>query len=283
MKIRTSSVVGRIFILGITGIGLFSLIACQSVTSTDQQLEKIGAGLVVFEPQQTSTPTTSNLDEVRNISTLTQIPDDDHLVEMTSTPEVLLCSPLTLHPLYELPSIIGDPYKPPRPGREERHHGVDFGYYHYKDRDTMLGEPVQAILPGVVASAIEDRYPYGNMVMIETPRSELTEEIIELIQMAEGQSLYHLYAHLNLPPQITLGETVTTCQALGEVGMSGNTDIPHLHLETRIGPSGAVFERMRFYDTRATIEEMETYVLWRTSGEFNHFDPMTLLNYQDKP
>jgi hypothetical protein len=34
---------------------------------------------------------------------------------------------------------------------------------------------------------------------------------------------------------------------------------------------------MRFYDTRATVEEMEAYVLWRTSGVFQHFDPLYLL------
>jgi hypothetical protein len=62
--------------------------------------------------------------------------------------------------------------------------------------------------------------------------------------------------------------------------MSGNTDIPHLHLETRLGPAGQVFESMRFYDTRATQEEMDTYVLWRTSGIFQHFDPLQLLGLE---
>jgi hypothetical protein len=65
--------------------------------------------------------------------------------------------------------------------------------------------------------------------------------------------------------------------------MSGNTDIPHLHLETRLGRAGTVFESIRFYDTRATIEEMDNYVLWRTSGVFRHFDPMALLSYPINP
>jgi murein DD-endopeptidase MepM/ murein hydrolase activator NlpD len=160
---------------------------------------------------------------------------------------------------------------------------VDFSYWHYQDRDSMLREPVQSILPGVVSSVLNDLYPYGNMVMIETPQSELPHEVINLLKMGEGQSLYHLYAHLNLPPQVKLGEAVTACQSLGEVGESGNTDIPHLHLETRVGPSDAAFASMRFYDTRATIQEMENYKLWRTSGEFTHFDPMLLLTYQNHP
>jgi murein DD-endopeptidase MepM/ murein hydrolase activator NlpD len=101
--------------------------------------------------------------------------------------------------------------------------------------------------------------------------------------MSAGESLYLLYAHLNLPPPVALGEAIAACQPLGEVGMSGNTDIPHLHLEMRLGPAGTVFESMRFYDTRASIEEMENYVLWRTSGVYRHFDPMFLLGGGTKP
>jgi murein DD-endopeptidase MepM/ murein hydrolase activator NlpD len=191
----------------------------------------------------------------------------------------MLCSPLGIHPLEELPQIVGDPYKPPPPGREERHHGVDFAYYHWQDRDTMLGEPVQAVLTGVVATVLDDLYPYGNMVIVETPQDSLPVDIVELLEFSKGESLYLLYAHMNQTPMVVLGETVEACQPLGEVGMSGNTDIPHLHLETRLGPAGTVFESMRFYSTSATIEEMENYVLWRTSGVYRHFDPMILLTY----
>jgi len=140
----------------------------------------------------------------------------------------------------------------------------------------MLGEPVQSALPGVVASVLNDNYPYGNMVMVETRREDLLPELVSRLQIPEGESLYLLYAHLNLPPLVRLGQPVEACQPLGEVGMSGNTDIPHLHLETRLGPAGTIFESMRFYDTRATQEEMDNYKLWRTSGVFRHFDPMDL-------
>jgi murein DD-endopeptidase MepM/ murein hydrolase activator NlpD len=153
---------------------------------------------------------------------------------------------------------------------------VDFGYYHWRERDTMLGEPVQSVLPGVVASVLDDHYPYGNMVMVETPREVLPPEMVSLLQILQDESLYLLYAHLNQTPLVGLRQSVDACQPLGEVGMSGNTDIPHLHLETRLGPAGTVFESMRFYDTRATQEEMDNYKLWRTSGVFRHFDPMDL-------
>jgi len=184
-----------------------------------------------------------------------------------------------MHPLAELSEIIGSPYDPPAPGREERHHGIDFAYYHFGDRDSMLGEGVQAVLAGVVASALEDLYPYGNMIMIETPADRLPPELVEQLSAESGESLYILYAHMNTSPLLKLGDRVQACQPVGEVGMSGNTDIPHLHLETRLGPAGTVFESMRFYDTRATQEEMDNYVLWRTSGVFRHFDPMVLFSY----
>jgi len=189
-----------------------------------------------------------------------------------------LCSPLSLHPLDELPAIISDPYNPPPPGREERHHGVDFGYYHYQERDSMLGEPVQAVLPGNAAAVIDDLYPYGNMVIIETAYARIPVTAREVIHINENESLYILYAHLDQAPLVGLRDQVNACQLLGEVGKSGNADIPHLHLETRLGPPGTVFVSMRFYDTRASVEEMENYKLWRTSGVYRHFDPMKILS-----
>jgi murein DD-endopeptidase MepM/ murein hydrolase activator NlpD len=200
-----------------------------------------------------------------------------------SIPTFQICSPLSLHPLTELPQVIGDPYDPPRPGREERHHGIDFAYYHFGDRDSMQGEPIQAVLPGVVASALHDLYPYGNMVMVETTPDQLPAEVILSLGFQPGESLYLLYAHMDVPPTVSLGDTVTACQQLGEVGMTGNTELPHLHLETRLGPAASTFESMRYYDTRATLEELAAYELWRTSGVYRHFDPMQLLSFPLAP
>ena len=221
----------------------------------------------IFTPRPTSTPTI----EVLPSATATSKP------EATPSGTIIICTPLEIHPLAELPEIIGDAYDPPRPGREERHHGIDFGYYHYQERDSMLGEPVQSVLAGHVASVLTGQYPYGNMVIVETAAADIPTELYEYIDVPEGQSLYMLYAHLDQPPGVSLGDKVAACQSLGVVGMSGNTDIPHLHLETRWGPPGQVFESMRFYDTRATVEEMDAYVLWRTSGVFQHFDPLSIL------
>lgn len=202
---------------------------------------------------------------------------DTPTITPTSEPAFDVCTPLPLHPLEAITEIVGDPYDPPPAGREERHHGVDLAYYHWEDRDTMEGEPVQAVLSGVVAARMEDRMPYGSMLIIETPQSELPPDLVGRLSIPEGESLYLLYAHFNEPPLVNLGERVEACQPLGEVGMTGWTEIPHLHLETRTGPAGTIFESILYYDTQATQEEMEHYVLWRTSGVFQHFDPMSLL------
>src|SRR4030065_869716 len=101
------------------------------------------------------------------------------------------------------------------------------------------------------------------MVLIESRRELLPVVLVEGVEIPPGEALYILYAHLNLPPLVTLGEKVEACQPLGEVGMSGNTDIPPRHLETRLGPRGTVFERLRFYDTSASQMEMDNYLRWR--------------------
>ena len=210
------------------------------------------------------------------------------VIDVSSTPiqfALQVCSPLAWETIPELFEIVSDPYKPPPPGRaEERHHGVDFSHYSRKGFSSIEGETVQAILPGVVAASIRDRLPYGNMVIIETAYSSLPTEFTRLIELGKNQALYVLYAHFRQAPEVDLGDTVDCGQKLGEVGAVGyNVVNAHLHMETRVGPPGAVFASMAFYTTTASVEEMENYTRWRTGGEFLHFDPMvffrTYLNF----
>ena len=267
---------------------IFLLVYLASCSSVQSPLGSAGVapagealGATVETEKPTDPPLLTRTVEVESAARATSTTEAARPTS-TSIPEPppVICSPLPWHPLDELLQIVSDPYNPPRPGREERHHGVDFGYYHFGDRDTMQGEPVQFVFAGQVASVLDNLYPYGNMVMVETSPEALTPGLLgrlETVGLQPGESLYLLYAHLNGPPQFSLGDQVGTCQALGEVGLSGNTDIPHLHLEMRLGPAGSVFESMRYYDTRATLKELETYELWRTSGTYRHFDPLLLL------
>lgn len=188
-----------------------------------------------------------------------------------------LCSPFPIYPLQELPEIISDPYHPPPAGREERHHGVDFSHYRRGELLTIEGVALQAVLPGVVALSLADSFPYGNVIIIETSYELLPFELRQRIGMAETDALYLLYAHLLQAPQVQVGQAVTACQLLGQVGKSGNAVEAHLHLETRLGPPGVRFTEMGFYKADDTASERAAYVRWRTGGEFRHFDPLTLL------
>lgn len=195
-----------------------------------------------------------------------------------------ICSPLAAHALEELPEIVSDPFNPPAPGKEERHHGVDFSYYRRGERLSIQGEEIQAVLAGRVAAALVDKFPYGNALIVETPASELPQSITEALGIAAQESLYILFAHMESAEAFELGQGLQACQFVGRVGKSGNAGVPHLHMETRIGPPGTTFASMLFYSTRATTEERENYQLWRTSGVFRAFDPMKLLSlapYQD--
>jgi murein DD-endopeptidase MepM/ murein hydrolase activator NlpD len=187
------------------------------------------------------------------------------------------CSPLAENSPAELTEIVSAPYNPPPMGSDARHQGVDFSYYRRDARTSILGEGVQAVFAGRVAASISESFPYGNLVIIEIPATALPTELVELLEINEGESLYTLYAHMGAAPLVTRGDAVTACQPLGEVGKSGNAGVPHLHLEMRLGSAGQQFPSMAFYSTQTTQVERDNYVLWRMSGDFRHFDPMSVL------
>ena len=189
-----------------------------------------------------------------------------------------MCSPLKIETIPELFDIVSDPYNPPPVNRsEERHHGVDFSHYSRKGLKTIEFEPVQSILPGIVAAVVHDRLPYGNMLIVETSITSFPPEFAQVIGLEPDKSLYVLYAHFTDAPQVEIGDFVDCGQILGAVGKTGyNIVNPHLHLETRFGPPGEVLPGMAFYTTTASQEEMESYRRWRTSGEFQHINPMEI-------
>jgi murein DD-endopeptidase MepM/ murein hydrolase activator NlpD len=235
-------------------------------------------------------------------STATQVP-------ITSTPTQILpqvCSPLQGFDFQELAGIVTDPFQPPLPGKDDGHQGVDFSFWTYKNFSTMQGLPVQAVLTGKVAAVINNRYPYGNMVIIESPLSAFpaawlsvtpspTREAIQTpapaLTCPSGKdnftatstelSLYLLYAHLDQPANLKVGDTVFCGQVIGGVGTTGKSVNYHLHLEMRIGPSSATFPVMAHYWNDATNEEMHNYCMWRVSGIFQMLDPMQL--FQTSP
>ena len=188
-----------------------------------------------------------------------------------------LCSPLGGYTFAELLGIESQPFIPPRPRKDDGHHGVDFAHWRYKDRASLEGAEVQSVLSGVVAASVIDKYPYGNMVIIETPYAQLSQYLITTYQLLPSQSLYLLYAHLKAPSPFQIGDPVTCGETIGAVGSTGASGNPHLHLETRTGPAGVTFASMEYYQTTSTPEERANYEQWCFLGDFILFDPWVLL------
>lgn len=197
----------------------------------------------------------------------------------TTAPPFQVCTPLAEHPLGVLREIVSDPYHPPPMGKDDRHQGVDFSYYRHGERTTIQGVQVQAVLPGRVAASLADTWPFGNLVIIETRYADLPDALNLALGIQPDQSLYLLYAHMEQPPLVSLGQMLAACQAIGLVGHSGNAVEPHLHLETRLGPPGLTLDSMGYYQVQHTEQEKANYLLWRTSGTYQHLDPMRLINW----
>jgi murein DD-endopeptidase MepM/ murein hydrolase activator NlpD len=227
----------------------------------------------------------------------------------TSIPAILqsqVCSPLEGEELNELPEITTQLFKMPRSGQDDGHHGIDFAFYRRKNLLSIDGIQVHSALKGEVVTIIKDKYPYGNAIIIETPINQISNTLLEIISVpsvqptvvpdpkfvwttgelpfelsATDRSIYIYYAHLMYPSDLVPGDIVECGQQIGFVGNTGDSSNPHLHFETRVGPSGARFESMAYYTAQSTQTERYNYVVWRVSNLFQPFDPMKLLSVNE--
>jgi murein DD-endopeptidase MepM/ murein hydrolase activator NlpD len=288
----------NITLLWLAVLGLVMLAGCQP-----------GPTPAPTSTQPAPTPTSESMPAVSTMPSVTpsDVPTETPISLPQSTPlkTTGLCSPLEGEALSDLgsPDLLKNPFLLPSPGDDGGHFGVDFSYWARPDGTSMLGLPIYSVLDGMVAGVIENRQPYGNALIIETslaeidpqwqallpiqaydpgaplqPASSLTCPDYDFTPDGGALSLYLLYAHMQQPAQITSGSQVACGQQIGQVGTTGNSVNHHLHLETRIGPSGIKFTSMAHYDTSATRDEMRNYCLWRLSGAFMPFDPMLLLS-----
>jgi len=227
----------------------------------------------------------------------------------TATPEPIdkICSPLQNILLEEIPSILTQPFSMPRLRNDDGHQGIDLAFFRFKDIVGIEGLQINAVMSGKIAFILPDHYPYGNVVVQEIPLEKLSPRIQEILaipnpiptvqpdpRMAscpiegelpfsinlESRSLYILYGHLKTAPIVLPGDLVSCGQPLGEVGNTGKSTNPHLHLELRVGPSGARFDSMAFYTTSSTSQERYNYCVWRVSQLFQLIDPTKLLSIQ---
>jgi murein DD-endopeptidase MepM/ murein hydrolase activator NlpD len=227
----------------------------------------------------------------------------------TSTPELInsICSPLEGETLNTISEILTQKFIMPRPGNDDGHQGLDFAFYRRNERVGIEGLQVHSALKGKVVAVLNDRWPYGNAVIIETPLKTLSRELLAQIKPPvleptvipaprvncppgdlpfsidpEERSLYLLYGHLLNPLPLIVGEEIECGQIIGEVGNTGYSSNPHLHFETRVGPSGASFDSMAYYIVQSTVSERYNYCVWRVSNLFQLFDPMLLLSAQEQ-
>jgi murein DD-endopeptidase MepM/ murein hydrolase activator NlpD len=221
----------------------------------------------------------------------------------------LLCSPLGGFTLKQLPNLISNKFSPPPLGSDDPHQGIDFSIVDPDAGYATGGNPIQAVLNGVVATIIENRFPYGNAIIIETPMDSLPESWLHAnklptpaptlnnhpiltcpkvdysdfsiysypVEQAD-RSIYLMYAHLAGPIELNPGDPVHCGQKIDAMGESGNALNPHLHLEIRVGPTMARFHSLAHYDASASPEEMANYCTWRVSGLFQLINPMDLLS-----
>lgn len=275
----------------------FSLLAIGIFLSACHPQMVMGTSMPTAEtltPTQTTTPT-QRATITSQATLLSATP--------TSTEELMwICSPLEEETLDTLSLIVVNPMVIPAFGRDDGHHGVDFSYYRRGERESIQGIEVYAVLSGKTVQTLEDNTPYGYAILVETPLSDLPrnlqEDLAKLYQpvpeniqyqgecpqidppeVTEELSLYHLYAHLEQKPNFKPGDPVSCGTLLGTVGNTGRSSNPHLHLETRLGPSGAAIGDMAFYETKYTEEQRADYCLWRMSGYYQLFDPFLLFEH----
>jgi murein DD-endopeptidase MepM/ murein hydrolase activator NlpD len=152
----------------------------------------------------------------------------------TATPGPIVCSPLEGIAIAELPDLIHNPYAPPRLGSDDAHQGVDFADLDPVYEIALEGRPVQAAMPGHVASIIDDRFPYGYAIIVETPLNQVLPEWTANLQIPtlaptqgshpsltcpelenspnwdfSSRSIYLMYAHLKEPFALQTGDQIT--------------------------------------------------------------------------
>jgi hypothetical protein len=258
-------------------------------TISSSAVSSIVALTPTFTPSVTATPTL----------TQTILPSPTVIL----TPVTAIASPLHGIELSDLHTITSQEFSAPSVFMDDGHPAVDLAFFTFEDLPSMYGHPVQSVLPGKVVMVLEDRFPYGSMILIETPLEWLADELfpssaiptpipdsnIEMfspcandpvyagmapVEMSsQSRSLYVLYSHLRDKPAYERGDWIAKGEVIGAVGLTGNTVAEHLHLEMRIGPSDAKFNSFAMYKPEATIEERYYYCSWSSSGRFQPIDP----------
>ena len=263
-------------------------------------LSACNPSMVSETPATIASPTAATASSPSPTAAATEVPTSIPPTPTPTEPAFEVCCPLEEETFESLAAIITKPLNiPPSFGQDTGHHGVDFAYFTRGDRTSIEGIEIYAILSGRVVLTLDNDYPYGYTILIETPLADLPESLRETLMagyltvpddpnyrlycpeptppnLTGEYAVYHLYAHLQERPAFETGDRISCGDLLGTVGSTGWSSNAHLHLETRLGPSGADFQTMAHYLSTCTVEEMANYCLWRMSGYYQLFDPFIL-------
>lgn len=108
---------------------------------------------------------------------------------------------------YNITSKYGERATPMKSGRSF-HYGLDIAAYGIND------SRIYSVLPGEITAAGYNNGGYGNYVKIK-----------------HDNGIETLYAHMIRKPSVSVGEKVNAGDIIGNVGTTGNSTGPHLHLE----------------------------------------------------
>ena len=194
---------------------------------------------ITLAPPFTRTPTSAP------IPSATPIPPDALTtaapITATRTPIVLRATPKPVVQHFILARPVAPNAQATRPTLTYLYGTTQNGGYpvhHGEEFPNQTGTPVLAVGDGIIVTAGNDMQRlcgddgkktcgndvnfYGNVVVIQLDRSY------------NGQRVFALYGHLK-KIGVSFGDRVKQGDPLGEIGMTGIAEGPHLHFEVRVG------------------------------------------------
>ncbi|WP_172806363.1 murein hydrolase activator EnvC family protein [Aeromicrobium choanae] len=151
----------------------------------------------------------------------------------------------------------------PRPEGTEPTYPV-FGGFERPETFSSFGEPIHAVADGTVVKVLDTRrdhlsrtswLAFAYMMVIDGLRDlgGAAAVVGNHVVVDHGAGVYSLYAHVRRgSASVAVGDRVATGQVVGEVGNSGNTSEPHLHVQLmdHAAPLRAAGLPMRFSDIK---------------------------------